>query len=667
MQQAGKQRQPFGLVIAACMAGALAFVWAGLALAWSAAAVQWERTVGETWSGWEMAGVAAALAWAGISAAVLGHAGRRWSDRLFVAVASGMALAVGLGWAWGTRGMPNWPMDSGFFRWFLDRLAEGGYTVETLRRLSGNYDYGAWATRAWPLYYPLRLFTGSDAFGLAVQCVQALLAAACIPLVWRSAKLLCGGKAARWAVAGWIGMPGFGMQAVGLNHQVLGMFGYLAATCLLVEWMFGEGGIRKKTVLAVGMGVLAPVLCFEESVWSLFVLGGWVLLLLECLRPDGHRVAAACALVVMVVVPGRIARTVVSTVLAPAWEANPASINGGSLAFMARGWDFETGGEYSDAMQTVDVLTPREGKDRVFKAYLAGQCAYNGPALVAKLFPSKLAKFLLAGYASMAEEILWANGAERTARIARGMRVGWFVLLYAPLMLYGLWRLARRVEDSRTAWLVLPVALFGTAVMFAGETSPRYAMPIQALLLAAGACGLAGERGQHPGQATLFGNNGFRAPSTLLPHPFAIGTGLVLAGYLAFSAILLASRKHCAALALTDMRTVELGNGHPSESPRTAPFEVAFPDGAGSVQWPDLGGSATACVWGQSWREAGMAEVETHSGEWEQVPLPSRLVLRWTPGEARRVTVRRLSGEGPLHLGYADVQDDPGPDGISSR
>jgi hypothetical protein len=621
------------------VAGAVAFVWGGLALAWGGAAVQLVRTI-PTWSGWEATGVGVALGWGAICAAGLLRFGRRWSDRIFVAVATLLALAAGLGWAWLTRGMGYWPMDSGFFRWFLDRLATGGWRVENLRTLTDNYDYGAWTTRAWPLYFPLRLLSGPDAFGWAVQTLQAFVGAACVPLAWRIVRLLCGERAARWTAAALVAMPGFAMQAVGLNHQVLGACEYLAATCLLAEWMFGDGTAWKKVSLTVGMCVLAATACFEGSAWTLFLLSAMVLLSLECIRPDGRRLLAAVALGAMVLFPVWIGRTVAGKVLVPAAEANPESINGGSLAFMARGWDFEWGGEYSDAIQTVDVLTPRVDKERFFTAYLAGQCAYNGPALVSKLFPAKLAKFLLAGYASLAEEVLWANGAERTARVARGMRVGWFVLLYAPLMLWGLWRLVRLVEDVRTAWLVLPVALFGVAVMFAGETSPRYSMPVQALLLAAGACGFTGED---------------RKEKAVLRHPFASGMVVVATGYLLFSSGLLSLRGTWEKLALTDMRTALLEGGRVSDNPRLVPFDAVFPDGKGSIEWLGRGGGGVIYCHGVSWREHGRIEVEEEGSAPCEMTLPVRLELMWPDDVPRRVSFHRLEGGDPLHVGYAEM------------
>ncbi len=637
----------WSIVLAAGISGAVAFVWIGLALAWGGATVHWARGLGE-WTGWEALGAVLALLWAAACAVGLGYAGRRWSDRVYVAAATGLALAVGLGWAWFTRGMGRWPMDCGFFRCFLDRLAEGGYTVENLRGLTKHYDYGAWCTRAWPVYLPMRWWTGPEAFGPAVQALQAVLAAVCIPLAWRVARLLGGRRVARWTVVALLGMPGFAMQCIGLNHQVLGACEFLAATWLLAEWMFGGGRAWKKTALAAGMCVLAAAARFEGSAWSLFLLGASVFLALECVRPGGRRLAAALALVAMVLVPARIGRMVTDKVLAPALEANSESINGGSLAFMARGWDFEWGGEYSDALQTLDVLTPREDKDRVFKSYLAGQCVYNGPALVTRLFPAKLAKFLLLGYAGLSEEVLRANGADRTARLARGARTGWFVLFCAPLALWGMGRLAGRAGDPRTAWLVVPVALTGVAVMFVGETSPRYSMPIQALLLAAAACGLASGGDGCGGRA--HGNG----PSAL-PRPFATGLGLVLIAYATFAVTLFAARGAVRPFAPTDMRAASVESGHPRENPRLAPFEAVFPDGSGSVVWPGRGGRATACLRGGSWRERGRAEVECPPGTWREVSLPARLDLDWGDTAPRRMAVRRIPAGAPLCVGYAEI------------
>jgi len=629
----------WGGALACGVVAALAFVWAGLALAWGAAAVQWMRTACE-WTGWEILGLVLGLAWAAGCMAGLFAVGRRWGDRALVATATLAVLAVGVAWAWGTRGLADWPMDSGFFRWFLDRMAEGGFTVENLRGLAGNYDYGAWTTRAWPVFLPLRRYVGAEGFALWVQLAQAAMLAVCIPLAWRVAELLGGKRAARLAVAALAGMPAFALHAVGLNHQVLGALEYLSAIWLLAEWMFGGGGAKKKAALASGMCALAAAACFEGSAWSLFLLGATALLLFEILRPGGRRILALAALAAMVFLPAWVGRTASCVVLAPARAANPEPLNGGSLAFMARGWDFASGGEYSDTLQTLDVLTPCEEKDRFFKAYLAGQCVWNGPALLSRLFPQKVAKFMLAGYAGVAEEVLSANGAERTAKMVRGARVGWFVLLYAPLMLWGLFRLAKCCGEVRTAWLVAPVAAFAVAVMLAGETSPRYALPVLVLFLAAGACGWAGRREEN-------------ADRTLpMPrHPFVSGAGIAGGAVLLFAVALLGSRGVLRDKTPWDMRTALLEAGRPAAG-RSAAFEAEFPSGEGTATWPGKGGSAVVYLRGNSWSEKGTAEVEAPLGRWVPTSLPARMEWRWEEGEPRRILVRRTDGAGALGLGY---------------
>lgn len=625
----------FGGMTAWAETAALGFVWIGMALAWGAAAVQWGRTVGE-WTGWEAAGVALALAWAAGVAAGLSWVGRRWGERAFAGAAVGVSLAVGLGWAWAARGMGRWPMDSGFFRAFLERLAEGGFSAETLRGLTGQYDYGAWATRALPFLLPLRVWAGPERFGWSVQASQAVLGAAGVALAWRTAALLFGARAARWTAIGLVAMPGHGLQAVGLNHQVWGTFSFVGGMWLLAEWMFGGGGWKKKAALFAGAVALSPLWTLWGSVGQVWKLSAWLLAALEWLR-GGRRRAALGAMAFLLAVPAFTGRWMTGPWFATMREANPESMNGGRLAFLARGWDFATMGEYSDDMQTMDVLTPRGEKDRFFGRFIAGQCAWNGKSLAGKLFPAKLAKFLLAGYASLAEEVFGANGAERTARVARGMRTGYFVLLYGPLMLWGLRRLAGRKEDGRAAWVLVPVAMFGAAVMFVGETSPRYSIPVQSLLVAAGACGLAcGGRG---------GTAGSRR--------FAGGVALAAGAYAVAAALLLGLRGTWEKWAPEDMRKVGLEGGQPAEEPWRAPFEAEFPGGAGLVTWAGNGGGMAVYLGGASWRERGRAEVAWGDGEWRETQFPARLEGEWPEGGDRRLAVRRAGGTGALRVGYA--------------
>lgn len=624
--------------------GGVYVVFFGMVLAWGSALVHWVGTVG-TWTGWEWAGVAAGLSWAGVCVWELGVCGRRWGDRTFVVVASGVALLAGLSWAWTTRGMGRWPMDSGLYRWFLERLAEGGYAVENLRRLTWVYDYTIWTKRALPFLYPLRLWAGSEGFGFAVQIFQAVLGAAGVALAWWVTKLCAGGKAARWCAIGLVSMPDWALRAVGLNHQVLGSCAFLAAWALLAEWLGGGGERAKKIWLAVASCVVVPVLRLAGFAGTMYLFCAGALLGVEIVCRGEERRCAGWALLWLVAIPWVVALLVTHPVDCRVdGEANPVPIRGGQLAFAARGWDLAYAGEYVETGEQLDILTPGPQKNRFFLKYLASQCAYNGGAVVGRLFPAKLAKFMLLGYASLGEEVLFANGADAVARAARGARVAWF-LVFGVLGVVGLKMMDRRVLEvdggRKVAWLVVPVAMFAVAVVLAGETSPRYSMPVQPLLFAVAAWGLC-EEGPRRKWGMIDKNAGFS------------GFIAAVAGVALVAAVVAGCGGVWSRWALLDMREASLEGGAAVADATQAPYEARFPGGGGSVTWRGEGGAVAAYAWGAGWRDRGEIEVRTcEDGEWQRMRLPMRIVAHWRDGERRRLEVRRCDGKGPLSVGYA--------------
>lgn len=597
--------------------------------------------VGE-WTRWDWSGVIAVIGWAAVCTVGLGWVLRRWGERVFVAAAVAVSLAAGLGWAWATREMGRWPVDSGLYRWFLDQLAEGGFSVDNLRTLAGKTDYVLWVDRAFPLY-PLRFWTGHAGFGLAVQVAQAVAGALCALAAWRTARLLFGARVACWTLTAMVAMPAATLQVVGLNHQVWGSLYFAAGVWLLAEWMHGGGGRKTRLGLALLSLAVVLALCMEGYAGKMFLIVATVLLGGECLRTTAGRKWAAGAFVLLVMIPGMLAWVGMHVLHSRLVVLDDAPSHGGQLAFCARGLGTGVWGEYAEDLDWLDITTPPGEKELLFKRFIASQCAWNGKVLAAKLFPAKLAKFMLAGYASLAEEVLWANGAERTARVARGARVGWFLLLYGPLMLWGLQRLAGRLEDGRAAWCLLPVALFAGAVMFAGETSPRYSMPIQSLLLAAGAAGLAGGRG---GAAERKASR-FR---------FAAGVALAGGAYLVFAGVLLGMRGTWAKAGFEDMRSATLTGGRPAEDPLLAPFEAVFPDGQGVAEWPGRGGCGIVHLRGTSWRDHGRVVAEWGEGAACEVSLPARLETDWGADGARTLAFRRIDSEGSVAVGYVSVQ-----------
>lgn len=630
------------------LAAMLGLVWLGVAMAWGAAGWRWWQTAG-SWSGWEVAGVGLSLLWSMAVAIGFHWVDRHWGNGGFIVAATLFALVVGTGWVWATRSMIVWPMDSGMFRMFLNQLADGGYSVETLRQMTWMYDYALWSHRAMPLLYPLRLLCGPEHFGWVVQFLQAVLGCVTLVATWRMTVVLWGYKAAKWAVVALVTMPAFGMQSIGLNHQVWGMCWFVLGVWLWVEWLHnGPSGWRHRVklgALAIPLGIL---LKWEGFVWPGYLACGLLIAMGEILW-NRNVWSALWGVLVLLIIPLAVVVVSTASIEQKIKTANPHSINAGQMSFIARGWDFQAWGEYAECVEKLDTLTPSKDKTRFFMKYLATRAAYNGPTLVGRLFPSKLAKYMLAGYASMAEEILLANGALRTAQVVHGMRVGWFVLLYAPPMLWGLWRLANCLEDGRLACLLIPVALFGVAVMFVGETSPRYAISIQPLLMAAGACGWMNKR--------ISEDKGDGGYLMRLRHPFASGMVLVIVGYGVFAGGILGGRELWRRYALADMREAVLEGGHPSDEAFQGPFEAVFPGGEGSVTWAGKGGSAAVYLRGRSWRDRGRVEVSTREGEWREVELPVRVEVSWAGDAEQQLAVRRTGTAGEVWMGYADVRE----------
>lgn len=623
--------------------GGMALVLAGAGLAWVAGVAKVALSAG-AWGGWEWLG---ALGWAAVAVAWgwgLLRVERRWGGRWFAVAAAVSLLAVELLLGWASAGMSRWPMDAGVFRLFLDRLAEGGYSAATLGGLTGYYDYGAWCHRALPFLYPLRLWSGAH-FGAAVQVYQSVLGAVTVLAAWRTGVLLFGERSAKWGTVALTVMPGLWTQGIGLNHQVPAACWFMLMMWGCAEWVWGGGGWRRRVALAA-MGVaLGAVMRFAGSVWALYAAGAAAGLVCAALAGGGRRQVwrAVGALVCLVLLPHVLGNALAKPALERIREANPESINGGSLAYMARGWDPTWGGEFSATCERLDVLTPREAKDGFFRGYLAGQLAYNGRHWVARLLPEKAAKCLLAGYASLAEEVWRANVAEDGARCLGGMRTGYF-LVYAPLLLLGLWRLlGRRSLDGRVAMAVLPCAVLLAAVVLTGETSPRYSLHVQPLLAMVLGTWLAGRR-EKASEGKKVGGKGHRW----------LGLGTVAAGGGMLALAVWAGRSVFEKSALWDMREAAVEGRTSEVSGTLRAFEVWLADGAGAVTWPGRGGAAAAYLWSDGAKGAGRAEVSDDIGGVREVELPARVELRWGDGAERRLEVRRTDGAGAVMMGYAD-------------
>ncbi|NCC62354.1 MAG: hypothetical protein EOM12_15755, partial [Verrucomicrobiae bacterium] len=151
-------------------------------------------------------------------------------------------------------------------------------------------------------------------------------------------------------------------------------------------------------------------------------------------------------------------------------------LDSGLKGFMARGWDIETGGEYSGRLEQIDRETPVDMKKSVLRAFVLSQIYYHPVESLIKLPFLKVAKFYLLGAASGIRESLYASGWPVRAHLFEGMRVGYTfpLLACATLGCCLLWngRFGRTLE---MLLLVVPV-LTCFVFTFLGETSPRYSI-----------------------------------------------------------------------------------------------------------------------------------------------------------------------------------------------
>lgn len=403
------------------------FLLAGLALAEGAAAANFLAKIPvEPAIGILIAGAALYLL-----LAVAALFGMRWIFRrcgagIFLGTAVGLSLLIQFSAIRAADPRWAWTGDARIFEQYLADLSATGYAPATLERLSQFYDYRVWTKRALPFYYSLRIVAG-DRFVPAAQAFQAVLLALALLLSWRIARRLFGTRAAFWTVAfQWL-MPYRWFICLDLNHHVLGGFYFLAGLGLLVEWLqpnrrpFATAGL---VLIAAG---LLPLMRLEGGIDVVFAGAALLVLLLAWLagRQSARQTlgSAVCLLAFPLLVSARLLAPLEQRIEA----ADRHHHESGAIAFMARGWAPETGGEYCGTYETIDYLTARADKKSVQAAILASQAFYNPRVLLTHLLPTKMAKYFLLGYASGAEEC-WsrtARGGPRRWPKAPGRRFCW--------------------------------------------------------------------------------------------------------------------------------------------------------------------------------------------------------------------------------------------------
>ena len=636
----------------------LLFALGGMALAEGAAA--WNlaaQTLDKAGSGLVGLGLAAYWAAAGTGLASLRWIQRRAGPRGFLWSALGLAMLIQLAAIAAADPQWEWTGDSRIFQQYLDRLAEGGYSAETLGDLSRHYDYPIWTRRALPFYYGLRLLSGAH-FVRTVQVFQALLVVLSLALTARIARRLFGRKVAFWAVALQLLMPFRWFICLDLNHYLAGGLYFTATLWALVEWDHQPRGGGRKWSLALLLALLLPLMRLEGGLDRLYLVGALLVLLFQ--RAAGRRDArqTLVAAAAWLAGPWLAGQLLLAPVSARIDQADAQRLSSGAAGFIARGWMPDTGGEYAAVYEQLDWLTPAAEKVSMQTSLLASQALYNPRPLLFRLLPSKLAKYFLLGYASGAEEMLLRNGAEKAAQLAKGARTA-YLLAALPWMIWGglLWLpLLRRTR--RIAWTV-PALAYVAATILVGETSPRYSFHVQPLLFILGALPLAWSA-----RRRAFLLRAARRPTAAA----AISGGVAL---LLAAGLLVAGRpwlRNHAVLDLREWRASPAPRRLPAAATRT-PFEIhlAAEPGTtswGTLEWPPGRAPASELSFyllplaglSASRDTPALLRRETAQGRIEQpLVLPARITLALAPGDAPSFEILSVSSPPPfpLAVGYA--------------
>lgn len=597
------------------------------------------------------------LAVAGVGIGGLRFIYRRSGPWLFLWIAVIASVLIQLGVILAANSSWVWTGDNHIFKTFLDRLAGNGYAAETLRELSRHYDYPLWTRRALPFYYVLRTGFG-DHFVRAVQIFQALLVSLSLVLTWRTARILFGRRVAFWTVCLQFIMPFRWFACLDLNHYLPGGFYFLAALWVLAEWTRGRPGIIRRWSLALCTAILLGLMSLEGGLDRIYLISVAGLILLLWAGGNWSLRQSAMALGAWIVVPVLLSVLVLRPVNSGIDQANAGRLSGGTVAFMARGWMPETGGEYSATYEHIDCLTPPENKAAMQASLLASQAFYNTGTLLFRLVPEKMAKYFLLGYASGTEEMLRGNGATEAATWAKGARTA-FLLTVLPLMILGGLLLLPRLHRTRWLCLILPCAFFCAATSLVGETSPRYSIYVQPFFFMLGAQSLALSAPWRKRILRAVPIPGFTAFSSLGILYVALGLGLLCA------------RPWLQRHVVMDMNSWTASSAGSSQHPsRTlAPFELhlePLPNAPtwGSVRIPadfQLPAQLSFYILPRPGSPAGQSgpailRRETSRGITEEkLALPSRVVLNLNPGDSHFFELLSLTTPPPFSLtvGYA--------------
>jgi hypothetical protein len=243
-------------------------------------------------------------------------------------------------------------------------------------------------------------------------------------------------------------------------------------------------------ILLLGAGAVLPLMRLEGGLDTVYAGSVFLVLILTWIAGRQNARQTVQSTAALLAWPFWVSSILITPLLHRIAQADVHHHESGAVAFMARGWAPESGGEYCHTYEQIDFLTPAEDKKSTQVSILASQAVYNPRAILFQLLPVKCAKYFLLGYASGAEDMLEFNGARRAKLLAEGARTA-FLLAALPWMAWGGVLLLPLLRRTQRLGLVLPCSFICATYVLLGETSPRYSIYIQPFLFMLGALPLA--------------------------------------------------------------------------------------------------------------------------------------------------------------------------------
>jgi len=357
-----------------------------------------------------------------------------------------------------------------FFAQFVDEMVQGRCSDDTMQVLSRYYDYSAWTHRAFlGPYWICRLAGGGADAVRWVQWTNTFLVTGIIGLTYLLGLHVCSSRKTAALAAGTLAfLPLPLWMALDYSHHIYGSLYFVLFIWILLKMWKSSAPWR----WGIPAGILLTMLFLFGGLDRL----GLALLLAVFIGMIGHvqgwrkRLLLLVSVVVLPVCLWGHVRVEFSR-----WvRANDrVQLNAGGVAFLARGWMLESGGEYNASIEKLDCATASPDDGAMMWRLMLSQFREHPVQMTIKLPLVKMAKFWLYGFASGEEECFQAGGYFRTALLYRAWRLASVPILLGMALIGLAGWVAGKPNWSRFLLVITGAGLcLGTCLL--GETSPRY-------------------------------------------------------------------------------------------------------------------------------------------------------------------------------------------------